>query len=152
MTDEDILIAWAAGILEGEGCFRTKNDSHLPTVFIQMTDLDVLERVQGIFGGTISTVKKRQEHWKDCWLWYVAGEDAAKIMIAVKPYMLSRRSEKIDSVLNEYTEHLNRRKEIEEKRTAAGIEYLNSDLSLRQVAKKYGVSYESVRQAAIKAP
>lgn len=61
MTNEDafsqlinrqIMIAWVAGLFEGEGtfCFHKERPK---TVQITSTDLDVLEKVKENFGGKI---------------------------------------------------------------------------------------------------
>lgn len=143
----EIEIAWAAGLLEGEGCFRLKTGTNRPTIQVQMTDLDVLERLQSLFGGSIREMSKRKEHWKDCWVWYLDGKNAADTMKLVLPHMMSRRSEKIKSVLLTYSEHLRERQNRQNNRELAAQEYLSTDQSLRQIAKKYNMSYESVRRA-----
>lgn len=145
------MTGYVAGVLEGEGSFMTTTGGHAPRVQIHMTDLDVLETVQRVLGcGTISPVTKRQEHWKDAWTWRCSGNDAARVMDIVYPYMGKRRQEKIDEVRKVWYDRLDAVNARKAKALAAAREYLEGNTSLRQVAEKHGVSYETVRRTAWK--
>lgn len=99
----DVEIAWAAGLIEGEGCF-TKHTGH-PYLLVDMTDKDVLERLKEIFPtGTIRGPysHKHKEHHKPRWRFDAFGTKAIPIINAVYPYLLSRRKEKVDSLLNDH--------------------------------------------------
>lgn len=148
MTEIDI--AWAAGLLEGEGSFITRTKSPVLCVTCNMTDLDILERLQSIFGGLIHknsrTSERYKDHWKDAWTWSASGATAKDIMEAVLPYMGKRRSEKI-------TELLQARKDYEDKVAAqfdnctqAALYYLNNDTTLQKTAPLFGISWETVRR------
>lgn len=89
--DELQRITWFAGLFEGEGsfCFHQGKPKALS---IMMTDEDVLLRVQEYFGGSIHKVKKRQEHWKDCWKWSMSGEKSVELTKKILPFLGERRS------------------------------------------------------------
>ena len=99
----EIDIAWAAGLIEGEGCF-TSHTGH-PYLLVDMTDRDVILKLKEIFPiGTVRgpySHKNRPSH-KPRWRFDAFGAKALPIIEAVYPYMLSRRKEKIDSLLNDY--------------------------------------------------
>jgi len=138
----------AAGILEGEGTFRTASGRHAPIVACQMTDLDVLEELQALFGGSLVSTKAIQSHHKPAWVWTVQGDVAEAVMTQVYPYMFNRRREAIDKALA--TWHA-RKSVLESQRLKgeqAGRAYLNGEGSLRKIATRFGVSYETVRQHA----
>jgi hypothetical protein len=140
-------VAYAAGILDGEGCFRTSTDGHSPRVQVSMTDLDVLQRLQDTFGcGTIRPLSKRKAHWKDAWVWRCSGNDAARVMIAILPYVSARREQKMDEIMETWRIHMEKVKDQKEKFRLAAQEYLDSSDSLRTVARRHGVSYETVRR------
>jgi hypothetical protein len=139
-------IARAAGILEGEGSFLTKSNGHRPLVQCHMTDHDVVLGLQELWGGQIYHYKGRKQGYKDSWQWYVGGEDAVRVMNDIKPFMYSRRTEKINKVIEIWENQKNKIKSIKENGDLAAKEYLETDLSLRKVAKKYGVTYETVRR------
>ena len=140
-------IAWTAGLLEGEGSFFTKTNSSIPIVICEMTDLDVLERLESIWGGKIYVMTKRQEHWKQSWRWQISNIYAVALMEFIKPDMSVRRQEKITQVVGTWAEYLQAKEEKYLRASKAAVTYISDPTkSLRQVAKEYDVSYETVRQ------
>jgi len=101
----EINLSWMAGLLEGEGCFMSK-DNKYPIVTIALTDLDVLEKAKSIFGGKIYELKKRKVHWKDAWTWTLRGENAYLLMMQIRNYMGDRRKNKIDECMANYNKYL----------------------------------------------
>jgi hypothetical protein len=92
--------AWVAGIVEGEGWFSpSKNGSVRMT--IGSTDRDVLENVQKVTGlGNISKPYYRENANKPMYYWTLQRrEDVKKVLLAIRPYMLSRRTAQIDECL-----------------------------------------------------
>lgn len=142
----DVDIAWAAGLLEGEGSFTTKGRNHTAIrVHCHMTDRDILERLQELFGGHIYPIKKRETHWKDAWAWCLSSEeDAARCMELIRPHMGSRRGEKIDELLAIRKAKQSARESRTKVKVQLAEEYLSGKGSLRALAKKHGVSYNMV--------
>lgn len=100
LVASDIDIAWAAGLIEGEGCF-TKHTGH-PYLLLDMTDKDVIEKLYSIFpNGTIRGPynHKNKPHHKPRWRFDAFGTKCITIMKAVYPYMCERRKQKIESLL-----------------------------------------------------
>lgn len=91
----DIETGWVAGIIEGEGCFTVKRGR--PVVKVEMTDLDVIERLQALTGvGTICAPTKRKDHWSQSYSWQVQNhDDAERLMKSLLPHMSKRRAERI---------------------------------------------------------
>ena len=146
MCDE-IEVAWAAGLLEGEGSF-VKRHVHSSAITCSSTDLDTLEKLASIFGGNIVKLKKRKSHWKDAWAWYVSGQKAYNVMGKILPFMMCRRSKQIVVVMKRWEKHnaaIMSRKQTGQ----AAVAYYKSMTkpSLRKAGAKYGISYESVRRA-----
>jgi len=98
----DSETAWIAGVLEGEGYFGIKHGRKTLVIMCQMTDLDVLQRIQVRFGGGISLTKKRKEHHKESWSWFVHGEAAYLAILSIYDLMSVRRKAKIDESLAVY--------------------------------------------------
>lgn len=114
-------------------------------VSCQMTDLDVLERLQSIFGGSVCKSSKTQEHYKDAWVWSINGSDkAARCMEAILPYMGKRRSSKIQELLMLKQSWDSAKVESEENIRNAVEAYVSGEGSYRQIASKFGVSYTTV--------
>ncbi len=93
MALSSIDIAWAAGFLEGEGCFsRPSGDMMVSASQVQR---EPLKRLKGIFGGTIKKNKRENDNWQDVYTWWVTGRKAAQCMMTILCLMSPRRSERI---------------------------------------------------------
>ncbi len=90
-------IAWAAGFLEGEGCFASGKNVHkdrVPSVTAAQVDIEPLEKLQRILGGYIrpgSPVKNQSPYWN----WGVYGRQAVGVMYTIYPLLSHRRQERI---------------------------------------------------------
>jgi hypothetical protein len=122
-----------------------------PRVSCQMTDLDVLEGLQEIFGGSIYRAHNpRPGSWKQSWVWNVVGVRAARVMESILPLMKSRRTARIREVLTVWNGAENDRAAKWAAGCMAGAAYLAGNGSLRTVASQFGVSAETVRQQALR--
>ena len=97
-------IAWAAGLMEGEGCFtrlyQRKRGTKYPCVCIGMTDKDPVVDVARILGGG-GHLRRRERGGvrKPCWMWQIVGSGATRVMRLLLPYMKKRRSARIRQLL-----------------------------------------------------
>jgi len=98
---------WAAGFLEGEGCFggqrRTNEGSLLLRVDAGQTCREPLDKLQSILGGKVSIVKNRKDfkpHWKQQYRWTANGPRAAGVMMTLYSLLSPRRQEKIAALLS----------------------------------------------------
>ncbi len=100
---EEIL--WAAGLFEGEGWFHVYG--HTPQMGIQMSDLDVLQKFQGIVGcGTIYYRKPRIYSYeriksrKEQWAWRTSSFEITQTVAAyLWPWLSRRRQLKLREIL-----------------------------------------------------
>lgn len=99
-------IAWAAGLIEGEGCF-TVHSKHHPYFLLDMCDLDVLEKFHSVFPNTTLrgpyTDGKRPDY-KPRYRVDAFGPKCIEIMDIVYPYLCSRRQAKITELRLAYFE------------------------------------------------
>lgn len=97
-------IAWLAGILEGEGSFWLNKSTvsgklyQYPLITVNMTDLDVIERVTELFGVTPYKIPIRPDR-KQSWRATIQGAGAVSLMRLLRPWMSERRGEKIDELI-----------------------------------------------------
>jgi hypothetical protein len=114
-------IAWAAGVLEGEGCISWSNSTTVrdgqrlqARVSIAMTDEDVLVRVRDILGCGVVRPNTREgkvywkPHHKPQWTWEVrARDDVERVLTVLLPWLCARRRERAEEVLAEFvrTQH-----------------------------------------------
>tara|TARA_R100001530_G_scaffold84082_1_gene58603 strand:- start:729 stop:1196 length:468 start_codon:yes stop_codon:yes gene_type:complete len=83
-TEEDL--AYAAGFLDGEGCFKFTNGT--PEVCIENTYVYTLVWFTEMFGGTCR-VKTKPENpkWRQAYAWAATGDNARNCINAVLPYL-----------------------------------------------------------------
>lgn len=90
-------LAWLAGLLEGEGCFGYYS---YPTVKLEMTDRDVVERAHPWFAGSVCEYRRGDD--QPTFTVRVTGERAIRLMLQVRPHMGARRSAKIDTIVRRW--------------------------------------------------
>lgn len=88
---------WLAGLLEGEGTFDAHRGKY-PRIRLAMTDRDVVGRAASLMDTKIR-LSLHPAPSQPTWHAEVSGEKAASIMREILPFMGSRRSGKIASVL-----------------------------------------------------
>jgi hypothetical protein len=109
-------IAWAAGIIEGEGCLISGEYLGKRAVYkgkqypirnfrlaVEMTDLDVLQRLKHILGGHC-TLRKRtppslNPKHRDTYILVLNGNELAGWLMTIYAYMGVRRRAKIREAL-----------------------------------------------------
>ena len=90
-------IAWAAGFLEGEGCFYSFQTLR---VSANQKQKEPLKRMQKLFGGSIN-----QSHAKSTFgqfVWLVTGIRAAGVMMTIYLFMSPKRKQEIFTPLQEW--------------------------------------------------
>lgn len=96
-------LCWVAGLLEGEGCFTTKNRGRYISLCCHMTDLDVLQKLQKYVGGSIcGPYQNTQSHHKLRYHWSLSSKDSYNLMKALLPHMCIRRKKRIEELLHRY--------------------------------------------------
>lgn len=94
--------AWAAGLVEGEGCFTYHSDGKRPYFMMDMVDKDVLESFKEVFpfcnlrGPYLhpNRPKQKPRYRVDAY-----GDKCVLIMKALYPYLEIRRQARIDELL-----------------------------------------------------
>jgi hypothetical protein len=84
--------AWAAGIIDGEGCilsYETVSGMAL-RVTVRMVHKPTIICLCEMFGGKPMRVKTTH---RTAWQWMRAGQNAASVIRQVLPYMVTKREE-----------------------------------------------------------
>lgn len=89
---------WLAGILEGEGYFTCSPTSQL--VGCEMTDKDILQKIQTFFGGTIDPKPRKRNNGKPIYRWRAYGTRARGIMLTLYSLLGVRRQKQIKLAMN----------------------------------------------------
>lgn len=98
-----VELAWAAGILDGEGCihFSVFQPPNRPSakyrviVTIQMVHLPTLEKIQEMLGGTVRPIdrKANKGNRRDIWRWTVTCREAGEVLTLLLPYLVTKQPE-----------------------------------------------------------
>jgi hypothetical protein len=93
-TEEELEIAWAAGLFEGEGCFYS-GETDLRAQ-MGLSDLDVLNRFDEIVGvgviyGPYQYQYKDGFKRKRRWVWMATADDARVVFELLRPWLGKRR-------------------------------------------------------------
>jgi hypothetical protein len=101
MVPNNLAIAWASGLFEGEGCIShsTKN---LPRLYIGMTDKDIIERfVKIVDCGKITIRTRKDPKHKPQWIWQIQkASEVNRILTMFLPYLGQRRAYKALNALD----------------------------------------------------
>lgn len=86
-------IGWIAGIFEGEGCIHYTKARNAPTMTMQMTDRDVLQRFHALVGGTLygKPCREGTEETKAVWRWNAYGWPSTKRFFGKVGHLLGKR-------------------------------------------------------------
>jgi hypothetical protein len=90
MTDklDEAILAYAAGFLDGEGCFYSSKDRYCKAaVTCTNSHRPTIEWLHKIFGGQFACEKRRQKHHKQLYRWSVADNEAAKVCQILAPFL-----------------------------------------------------------------
>ena len=102
-------LAWASGIIEGEGSFTGHKEGNgkgikvfQPSIAVQMCDLDVLNRLQNILGGRINGPQIRGEN-RPIYQWHISvAQQVVATCALLEPWLLSRRKNQMYKMLEAY--------------------------------------------------
>jgi hypothetical protein len=89
IPESKTTLAYIAGLMDGEGCLTTQNDSF--RLQIAMTDEPVIRWLSEI-GGTVS-LRKIYGNRKQCWRWLVmAQSEVHQLLSALLPFLRVKKN------------------------------------------------------------
>ncbi len=88
-------ISWAAGFIEGEGCFWASKKR--PDIVVSVTQLQrwPLEKLETLLGGFIYVTKRKVTGEKDVYCWRIGNSMAIGLMFTLFSLMSPKRCEQI---------------------------------------------------------
>lgn len=97
---EEEWIAWAAGIIEGEGTLtyepiKNRKNSRRHSIAVSMTDKDVIEKLYEVL--KVGTIRGPYlyANRKPLWTWAVQNQKGCfEVLLQIGPYLGERRLEK----------------------------------------------------------
>lgn len=99
MLNAKYVLAYAAGIIDGEGCIsifkhRKRRDTKHGYIFaltvrVSNTNEYIINWLKMQFGGGICKMADRtSKGYKNCWQWSLSGKKASDFLKLVEPYLL----------------------------------------------------------------
>jgi hypothetical protein len=94
---------YAAGLIEGEGCFlpdaRKHSKRSFPSIRVNMCDKEPVEWLFKMFGGSFSFRKSFNPKHMDQWAWSCGGRRAGAVAASIHRYIKSERKRKAASLV-----------------------------------------------------
>lgn len=88
---------WAAGYIEGEGCFNIYKT--VPSIQVAQVQKQPQERLVSLFGGKLRLEPSRKPKWNPAWKWKISNHKAVSIMMTLYPLLSPKRQAKIREIL-----------------------------------------------------
>lgn len=103
VSGDPIALAWAGGIIDGEGCTFSSYRSHRRGrrhsqvcqwgVTVANTDERIIIELARIASGGKITYRAASEHRRETWIWRRAHSKCAPFLKAVLPYLVAKREQ-----------------------------------------------------------
>lgn len=102
--DKKSRIAYAAGIIDGEGYIGIKvykpnrsngciNYTYLPRIVIKMNSGQIMDFFHGMFGGAVNLVPQKDSGYFPGFVWEICGSSATKILKQMLPFLRTKKKQ-----------------------------------------------------------
>lgn len=141
-------IAWVAGFLEGDGCFRCYNYQKSIQASQAEPRIDLLKKLQEYFGGKIYEDPRKKKTHKRIFSWRLFGkENIIYVIQLILPFMISKdKKEKAQKLLNSCLEPKKWRGKIKPSKNELKYLYWNKDMTQREIASYLGRGKSSIHK------
>ena len=83
-------ISWAAGLLDGEGCFRYVNT---PSISVDALCRETIEKLHKLFGGSCTVKSRKTETNRSVFRWNICGKDAIRVSGLVYEHLIEKKEQ-----------------------------------------------------------
>lgn len=139
---------YIAGFFDGEGSIL--NNGRGFRVAIPQTNLDVLYQIQKFTKvGKVFAVTKRQSHWKDSWVYYIAKQrDVQFFLKHMKPHVIVKKEGAIRALpqLEEIIKRQNARTRRAQLLTQKAKKLREKGLTYRAIGKRLKIDWGYTRR------
>lgn len=102
--DKKSRIAYAAGIIDGEGYIGIKvykpsknngtiNYTYLPRIVIKMNSGEIMDFFHGLFGGAVNLVPQKDSGYFPGFVWELTGSQATKVLKQLLPFLRTKKKQ-----------------------------------------------------------
>ena len=102
MPDPSVAeLAYAAGIIDGEGCIHISKTQHVRDkrltmnlhVPVSMPDKCVIAWLGEMFGGDVSMASRDKLGHSNAWIWRATDRAAERVLLQVLPYLRAKKTQ-----------------------------------------------------------
>jgi hypothetical protein len=93
-------LAYLAGIIDGEGCFKATAHKHRNgstnmqiLMAVSNTSWELMVWLQSTFGGKVVVRKKHATHLRQQWAWHLYATDLVRLLPDLLPFMVIKRTQ-----------------------------------------------------------
>ena len=144
------MISWQyiAGFFDGEGSISRVGNWY--RIIISQTHYEVLAAIR-LFAqvGHVAKLTKRQAHWKDAWIYYIAKQkDVALFLRGIAPYLIVKRQYVIPilSAVDKLVTQQNSRERIARNRKRQAKILRQRGYSYRKIGRVLGIDWGYARR------
>lgn len=89
VPDSVTSLAYLAGLVDADGCIsiKTSKGYHTIKIHVANTDMGMIDWLIENVGGSVHKTEKSTDEWADLYNWELYGENAAKVISAIKPFL-----------------------------------------------------------------
>lgn len=139
---------YIAGFFDGEGSITNNKKGFRIT--IAQANFEVLEQIKNFTGiGNIFKNKKRENHWKESWVFYIAKQnDVLLFLTHVKPYLIvkSKQTKQTIPQLAIKVANIDKKKKARQARITQAKKYRKDGLTYREIGKKMNIDFGYARR------
>ena len=137
-----MTIEYIAGFFDGESCININKNK--VRISVTQTHEEVLLEIMNFFGfGSVSKLKKRKDHWKDAWVYYVSSNISVfEVLKLLEPHLIVKKQkaqEAIKVLENYFEKEKNRVEKIEQ-----ALFLVKSGKSYREAEKETSVNRQTI--------
>ena len=95
MDSHSHWIAWAAGIVDGEGCIHLckREGAYYVRLDVANTDIAMLHKLKELFGGAVNGKASGRDNRRPVWSWQVSHKTADTALRSMLPWFVTKRSQ-----------------------------------------------------------
>ena len=143
--------SYIAGFFDGEGSLTHNGKGFRITV--PQTNEEVLNKIRDFSGvGYVIKLRKREAHWKDAWLYYIASTKGVCIFLEkASPYLVLKKKLALETIpyLKKELIRMKKKKELYKKRKKQAKKLRGKGLDYRTIGKKLGIDWGYARRLAL---
>jgi hypothetical protein len=150
---KELLYAWGAGIIDGEGCIYinrqppkkgAKNYCYSAAIKVSMTHMPTVKKLHTIFGGYYHERKGQKEKDRNQATWWISSKNALIVLQKIKKFLFTKKQQARWAI-----EFLKLPRATDFKETPAWLLKKREELTIK-IQQDKGIEFNIIQQPLIK--